>query len=130
MTVQSISGNKYEVFNIATGKTEFHHVSKLKEYKVDQLFESPDSVALKDKQAYWVESILAHRGPIHTKTKMEFLVHWAGYDSSEDTWEPYTNLKDTIALHTYLEKNGIGQLCPPKFRKEKTDVTKKRRLKR
>ena len=44
MTVQSISGNKYEVFNIATGKTEFHHVSKLKEYKVDQLFESPDSV--------------------------------------------------------------------------------------
>ena len=130
MTVQSISGNKYEVFNIATGKTEFHHVSKLKEYKVDQLFESPDSVALKDKQAYWIESILAHRGPIHTKTKMEFLVHWAGYDSSEDTWEPYTNLKDTIALHTYLEKNGIGKLCPPKFRKEKTDVTKKRRLKK
>lgn len=39
---------------------------------------------------YEVEAILGHR--LGRRNKLELLVHWKGYDVSEDTWEPEANL--------------------------------------
>jgi hypothetical protein len=33
---------------------------------------------------------------------LKFKVHWTGYDAAADSWVPYSELRDTTALHTYL----------------------------
>jgi hypothetical protein len=38
---------------------------------------------------YEVASILRHR--LH-RNRLEFLIRWKNYDSSDDTWEPEENL--------------------------------------
>ena len=53
--------------------------------------------------AYEVESILAHRGPPNNR---RFLVHWKGYPSEEDTWEPLSHLNDGPQLREYLVRMG------------------------
>jgi hypothetical protein len=45
------------------------------------------------------------RGP---KSKLKFLVHWVGAD--EPTWEPWSNLKDTIAIRVFLKNTGMTEL--------------------
>ena len=42
------------------------------------------------------------------KSKWRFLVHWVGAD--EPTWEPWNNLKDTIAIRMFLKDTGMTEL--------------------
>ena len=43
-------------------------------------------------EEYEVDAIIDSR--IY-KGKLQYLVHWKGYDESERTWEPVTNLKNS-----------------------------------
>ncbi|GKT31821.1 hypothetical protein ADUPG1_002111, partial [Aduncisulcus paluster] len=52
---------------------------------------------------YFIEALVDHRGD--SKRELEFLVQWAGYQPEENTWEPLSELKDTIALDKYLEEH-------------------------
>lgn len=48
---------------------------------------------------YEVESILKHRVRKYGRgSRLEYLVHWKGYASHEDTWEPIANLDNCIEL--------------------------------
>ena len=42
------------------------------------------------------------------KSKWRFLVHWVGTD--EPTWEPWYNLKDTVAMRIFLREGQITEL--------------------
>jgi hypothetical protein len=53
-------------------------------------------------EQFQVEAILAHN---ITPNQALFKVKWVGYE--ETTWEPYDNLKNVVALDTYLR----DQLC-------------------
>jgi Chromo (CHRromatin Organisation MOdifier) domain len=64
----------------------------------------------------YMESIVDHRGNIKKKTQLEFLVSWLGYDNRDNSWEPYSNLRDTGKLHDYLVMKNVRQLIPAKFR--------------
>ena len=49
-------------------------------------------LGLLDKEEYIVEQIMSHRGkPPRLKT-LQFLVRWAGYDSTSDTWESWATI--------------------------------------
>ena len=61
------------------------------------------SVASVDRREYVVEKIVAHRGSPKKKSKMTFRVHWEGWPDSEDTWEPYSTVKDLAALDVYVQ---------------------------
>ncbi len=43
---------------------------------------------------------------------MEFKIRWQGYDSSEDTWEPWKAVRNIPALHSYLVSVGLAKLVP------------------
>lgn len=55
-----------------------------------------------------------HRGNRNDKTNMEFKVRWAGYDESEDSWEPWKELRNTIELHEYLRTHNMKSLITTK----------------
>jgi transposase InsO family protein len=52
---------------------------------------------------FQVERIIAHRGNNHQK---EFLVKWLGYDETENTWEPETNLTNCQQLLAQYRRKG------------------------
>jgi hypothetical protein len=85
------------------------HVERIK------LFYPPTNVlpadllrwAASDVEEFVIESIITHRGKVKKKSEMEFLVHWQGYDSSYDSWEPYAGVRDTVALEDYAKRSSL-----------------------
>ncbi|GKT29490.1 hypothetical protein ADUPG1_001205, partial [Aduncisulcus paluster] len=60
-------------------------------------------IAAGGENEFLVDCLLDHRGK--SKKELEFLVSWSGDEPEENTWEPYRELKDTIALDEYLEEH-------------------------
>jgi len=65
------------------------------------------------------EKIVSHEDetPHSSKTKprkecLYFTVRWLGYGPEFDTQEPWSGLKDTTQLWTYLHKKGLQKLIP------------------
>jgi len=57
-----------------------------------------------------VHSIVDHKIAPHPLTYAKgpallFKVKWEGYDSSEDSWEPYVNVKRTDCFDDYIKKS-------------------------
>jgi hypothetical protein len=52
-----------------------------------------------------VEQIIDHQGSIKKRNAMKFRIRWQGYDESEDTWLPWKDIKDLIALDNYILSN-------------------------
>ena len=62
-----------------------------------------------------------HRGSLSQKKNLEFKVHWKGYAPNEDSWVPYSELRDSGALHHYLlakQERKFHQLVPRKYFRE------------
>lgn len=51
-----------------------------------------------------VEAIVAKRVK---KNLVEYLVHWKGYSSFDDTWEPIANLCNAPDIVAAFEKSGV-----------------------
>ena len=69
------------------------HISLLEPYR-DSIFpgrvqKSPPSIEIEDHEEYEVEKVLDSR---RKRGKLEYLVHWHGYDINDQTWEPTENL--------------------------------------
>ena len=59
---------------------------------------------------FFVHSIIDHKIAPHPLTYAKgpallFKVKWEGYDSSEDSWEPYVNVKRTDCLYDYIKSS-------------------------
>jgi Chromo (CHRromatin Organisation MOdifier) domain len=116
MKVVSGSDSRYLLYDLITHKQKVYHVSDMKPFIYDPAVTTPLDVARRDYMEFFVETIIDHRGNIKRKTDLEFLVSWLGYDDRDNSWEPYSNLRDTGKLHDYLTQNNIRQLIPAKFR--------------
>ena len=69
---------------------------------------------------YEVESIKDRR---IVKGKKQYLVHWAGYGSEDDTWEPLSNLKNCQELVDLYEASLVQEIETDKDDND-NDVTK------
>lgn len=67
-----------------------------------------------------VEKIVAHHGNPNKPSTLRFQTRWEGWDSKNDTWEPYKNVSDCIAFEEYLQDNPPlkAALCNKKLKRE------------
>ena len=112
-----ISGNnsRYKLYDLVTHKETTFHTSDMKPFLFDPALTDPLDVARRDHMEFFVEAILDHRGNIKRKTTLEFYVKWLNYPDNENSWTPYSHLRDTDQLHEYLRSKNLQRLIPKKF---------------
>ena len=92
------------------------HISLLKEFNsLSPETEIPDNIPSSNDMIYgddtfFIQSIVDHKIAPHPSTYAKgpallFKVKWEGYDSSEDSWEPYVNVKRTDCFEEYYKKS-------------------------
>ena len=119
---RTADGRHYQLLNLITNREESVHITLLRQFFWDATTTSPEAVATEDKEAWFIESILGHKGdPKGTRAKLSFHVLWK---NGERTWEPWRNAQDqslslyhTEQLHTYMRATpGFLSLIPPQYR--------------
>jgi hypothetical protein len=117
--IMAREGDAYTIRSLITHKDERIHVKELRQFVHDDDDKELYRIALRDHQdRYFIDKILDHNGFLDQRSKLKFLVHWTGYESSADSWVPYSELRDTGALHQYLlaqPSTTFQRLIPPKF---------------
>jgi hypothetical protein len=115
--VISHEGETYKLLNLALNTEKpAVHVSRLSPFRYDTKRTDPTNIANRDYQLFEVESILHHQGDTKRKSTLTFLVHWAGYSHSEDSWEPWSELRNNPILHQYLRSKNLHILVPKEHR--------------
>jgi hypothetical protein len=115
--VKSHLGNHYVVQSLVDDSIDDYTVFDLKPY---EYVEGTDirKAAIADAEEYLVEAIIGHRWSSFNqrKTDLEFKVHWTGYGSEHDSWEPWKALRtNTVCL----------EYCKDHFEELKQALTKK-----
>jgi hypothetical protein len=107
------TGPRYTIENLVNKAQRDVHVSRLKEYIHDPDMElSPLEVACRDNEEFVVGEIKGHEGNPRVRSTLKFLIHWIGYPDSEDSWEPYHELRHVDKLHIYLREHNMSSLIP------------------
>ena len=93
------------------------HPAHIHPFVVDTNQVNPTDVAKQASQEYVVETILKINGNTNRQGKyykrgLEFQVRWEGYDESEDSWEPYQELRFNTQFIKYCNDNGLRYLIP------------------
>ena len=114
--VVNFVGSKYTIQDLLTSKNIDIHISKLSPFNFDSSRTDPKLIAMDDAQEFFIDSVLSHRGQTNRRSSMEFLVKWQGYSDDANTWEPYSNLRDTEQLLIYLRANRLKSLIPNKHK--------------
>jgi hypothetical protein len=65
--------------------------------------EEAAALAAADMDEFYVDRILEHRGKGSNPKKWEYRVRWLGYEEADDTWQPWSSIKDLRALDDYIE---------------------------
>jgi transposase InsO family protein len=128
--VANVQGDKYSCQNLVTEEIQDYHLTRLREFRYDERFVDPRDIALRDRDDFYVEKILAHNGDVGRLKTLSFHVKWRGFDESFNSWEPWKNLRETEALHRYLIAQGLQKLIPAKFRELYPELAVGRRRKR
>ena len=89
----------YTVF--ATDKLKMYHASDSPPSPVSQ---PEDTLPDEDEMPYEVENIVDHRRFTNPdgETVEQYLVHWKGYSSDENSWEPLENLNCPEKLEEFF----------------------------
>jgi hypothetical protein len=104
------------------------HVSRLVPFVHNPLHTSPQDVARRDLEDFYVHEVLDHRwltaaaAQKKNKGQMEFLVSWLGYSSDWNSWEPWSAMRAVKALHRYLDRSALAYIIPNEFRRPNYDV--------
>jgi Chromo (CHRromatin Organisation MOdifier) domain len=96
------SNSRYLLYDLITHKEKVYHVPDMKPFVYDPTVTTPLDVARRDYMEFFVETIIDHRGNAKRKTDLEFLVSWLGYDGRDNSWEPYSYLRDTLESFTTI----------------------------
>ena len=116
LRVVSSKQQHYTLYDLVVQKEKLFHVSNLKPFLFDPLKVDPLDIARRDYSEFFVDKIISHRGHTNRRADVQFLVRWLGYEEEDDTWEPYSFLRQVSQLHVYLTANRLTKLIPKEFR--------------
>ena len=121
------NGNTYTLLDHITKKEIQVNVQQLKKYIVRENSNLID-IASRDRNEFIVEKIIDIRGNSAENhlSKIELLVKWAGYEDSDNTWEPFTNLRNNEKLHEFLRNEKLIHLIPKEHRRI-DDIVKRKK---
>ena len=109
-------GDIYTIQHLVTGKPFDTHISNLRPFFFDPTNVDPKDIAVANEGEFYIDRIISHRGDTNRRSRMEFKVRWLGYTEDDDTWEPYSQLRDTEQLLTYLRANRLVKLINKKHK--------------
>ena len=112
----SPDGNKYDVLNIVNHEKYRLSIYRLVKFIVDERNEDPYEIAMRDHMEFEVERIVTHQGTVRDRNNLKFLVKWANYPEDQNSWEPYSALREVEFLHEYLMANRMKVIIPRRFR--------------
>jgi hypothetical protein len=88
----------------------------MRPFHFDPSITNPLDIARRDYLEFFIEKVLDHRGLPKRKRSLEFLIQWMGYDSFDNSWEPWSNFHESYYLHDYLRANNLSSLIPKRFK--------------
>jgi hypothetical protein len=101
---------------IKNKEPKYFHVAHMKPFHFDPTQTDPVDIARKDYLEFFIEEILSHKGNSKSKKSLLFfLIKWVGYDDTHNSWEPYSEVRDTTMCHDYLKSHGMANHIPKKF---------------
>jgi len=74
------------------------------DYEESDLDDDDDEESELDEDEFIVEKIVSYTGGVKNPKTLLFNVKWKEYPSSQNTMEPFENLKDCIIFHKYIDK--------------------------
>ena len=104
--------SEYVLLNIVSKKTKKIHATKLKIFLFDSGKIEPMDSARRDYMEFYIEAITAHKGNTKKVSTLTFLVKWLNYSEEYNSWEPWSALRLTDQLQTYLKNVGLKALVP------------------
>ena len=115
--ITDINTQHIRVMNLLTQKVIKLHPAHVHPYILDPNRTDPAEVAQHTAQEYIVDKIVAVNGTKkrngeYYKSNLEFKVHWTGYADSEDSWEPYSQLKYNTKFIEYCNTHHLQYLIP------------------
>ena len=109
------TAGKYKLKDFITNKDKWYHVTQLKQFQYDPEKTNPADIARRDNQEHYVEEIISMTGDIKKVSSLIFLVKWLGYDTLDNTHEPWSGLKDNAKVHEFLISKNLRNLIPRKY---------------
>ena len=109
------TAGKYKLKDLITNKDKWYHVTQLKQFQYDPEKTNPADIARRDNQEHYVEKIISMTGDIKKVSSLTFLVKWLGYDTLDNTHEPWRGLKDNAKVHEFLISKNLKNIIPRKY---------------
>ena len=111
-------GADVTIKDLSNGKEMVVHINRLTPFIFDENRINPLEIAIKDKKEHFLEKIISHRGNLKgLKGNLYFTVKWLGYDDpSDNTEEPYANVREAAPFHEWCIANNARRLIPERFR--------------
>ena len=102
----------YALQNLVTEQVYDYHMSQLRPFLYDERTATPLHVAVTDTLDEFVaEYVIRMRGDTRGSRKdLSFLIRWAGYGESDDTWEPWEYCKDSHAVQKFLRAHSEARI--------------------
>jgi hypothetical protein len=116
----------YTLRDLITMRLVDYHVSKLHPFRYDERTLQPAQVAATDSfDEFIVQEVIKMRGdPRKAKSQIAFLIRWAGYDESNDTWESWKDCHKANAVQRFLynhKDKRVNRLCMPGYDPDELD---------
>jgi hypothetical protein len=94
-----------KVRDLISNQISLVHVSRLRPFRhpTDMTIEEAMNLAAVDLDEFHVEKIVTHSGGGKDPKKWTFRVRWVGYEEGDDTWLPWSAVKDLEALDVYSQ---------------------------
>ena len=104
--------------NIVSKKIKTIHASKLRQFIFNPARIEPLDIARRDYMEYFIEKVLAHKGDPAKVSTLWFPVKWLNFNDTQNTWEPWSGIRLTDAVHAYLRTVNLARLIPKSVTKE------------